>query len=513
MKNFYITTPIYYPSGKPHMGHAYSSIIADIFARFKRIDGFNVMFLTGTDEHGLKMQREAEKKSKDVRLFCDELSLKFKDLTKTLNLSNDDFIRTTEKRHHKSVLDIWSRLEKSKDIYLSKYKGWYSVSDEAYYDEDEIETKNNIKYAKSSGSKVEWVEEESYFFKLSSWQDKLLKLYEKDNPKFILPSSRKNEVIQFVKKGLKDLSVSRTSFSWGIPVPKNSKHVIYVWLDALTNYLSAVNFPNTAEKKYKTFWPADVHIIGKDILRFHAIYWPAFLMAAKIPIPKRVYGHGWILSDEKKMSKSLGNILDPIEIIKNFGVDQLRYYLTKEVSLGNDGNISLDSLTDCINNDLANNYGNLCQRVFSFVSKNCDSKIPPFNKFESQDQKLSSEIIDELPKLKELMDNQDLNLYIKQVIQFSFNANKYFNDQEPWNLKKSNPERMNAVLYNILNQIRSITILLYPVIPESASKVLDILGVEKKERNLKSIENSKFFKSGRIIKKSDILFKKIENDN
>jgi len=513
MKNFYITTPIYYPSGKPHMGHAYSSIIADIFARFKRIDGFNVMFLTGTDEHGLKMQREAEKKSKDVKLFCDELSLKFKDLTKTLNLSNDDFIRTTEKRHHKSVLDIWSRLEKSKDIYLSKYKGWYSVSDEAYYDEDEIETKNNIKYAKSSGSKVEWVEEESYFFKLSSWQDKLLKLYEKDNPKFILPSSRKNEVVQFVKKGLKDLSVSRTSFSWGIPVPKNSKHVIYVWLDALTNYLSALNFPNTTDKKYKTFWPADVHVIGKDILRFHAIYWPAFLMAAKIPVPKRVYGHGWILSDEKKMSKSLGNILDPIEIIKNFGIDQLRYYLTKEVSLGNDGNISLDSLTDCINNDLANNYGNLCQRVFSFIDKNCDSKIPSFNKFESDDKKLSSEIVDLLPKLKELMDNQDLNLYIKQVIQFSFNANKYFNDQEPWSLKKDNPERMATILYNILNQIRSISILLYPVIPESASKVLDTLGIEKNERNLKSIENSKFLKPGKFIKKLNILFKKIENDN
>ena len=513
MKNFYITTPIYYPSGKPHMGHAYSSIIADIFARFKRIDGFNVMFLTGTDEHGLKMQREAEKKSKDVKLFCDELSLKFKDLTKTLNLSNDDFIRTTEKRHHKSVLDIWSRLEKSKDIYLSKYKGWYSVSDEAYYDEDEIETKNNIKYAKSSGSKVEWVEEESYFFKLSSWQDKLLKLYEKDNPKFILPSSRKNEVVQFVKKGLKDLSVSRTSFSWGIPVPKNSKHVIYVWLDALTNYLSALNFPNTTDKKYKTFWPADVHVIGKDILRFHAIYWPAFLMAAKIPVPKRVYGHGWILSDEKKMSKSLGNILDPIEIIKNFGIDQLRYYLTKEVSLGNDGNISLDSLTDCINNDLANNYGNLCQRVFSFIDKNCDSKIPSFNKFESDDKKLSSEIVDLLPKLKELMDNQDLNLYIKQVIQFSFNANKYFNDQEPWSLKKDNPERMATILYNILNQIRSISILLYPVIPESASKVLDAFGIEKNKRNLKSIENSKFLKPGKLIKKLNILFKKIENDN
>ena len=289
--------------------------------------------------------------------------------------------------------------------------------------------------------------------------------------------------------------------------------MIYVWLDALTNYLSALNFPNTNDKIYKSFWPADVHIIGKDILRFHAIYWPAFLMAAKIPLPKRVYGHGWILSDEKKMSKSLGNILDPIEIISNFGVDQLRYYLTKEVSLGNDGNISLESLKDCINNDLANNYGNLCQRVFSFINKNCDSKIPDVKNLESVDEKLSNEIINQLADLKELMNNQDLNLYIKKVIQFSFNANKYFNDQEPWSLKKSKPERMATVLYNILNQIRSISILLYPIIPESTSKVLDILGVDKKERNLKSIENVKFLKSGNIIKQSEILFKKIENDN
>ena len=511
-KSFYITTPIYYPSGKPHMGHAYSSIIADVFARFKRIDGFQVMFLTGTDEHGLKMQREAEKKSKDIKLFCDELSTKFKDLTKTLNLSNDDFIRTTEKRHHKAVIDIWSRLEKSKDIYLSKYKGWYSVSDEAYYDEDEIETKNNIKIAKSSGSKVEWVEEESYFFKLSSWQEKLLKFYE-ENPKFILPNSRRNEVVQFVKKGLKDLSVSRTSFSWGIPVPKNSKHVIYVWLDALTNYLSAVNFPNVGDKKYKLYWPADVHVIGKDILRFHAIYWPAFLMAAKVPLPQRVYGHGWILSDEKKMSKSLGNILDPIEIIKNFGIDQLRYYLTKEVSLGNDGNISLDSLTNCINNDLANNYGNLCQRVFSFVNKNCNSKIPLSSKPENPDIILSKEILNELPKLKKLMDDQNLNLYIKKVIEFSFNANKYFNDQEPWSLKKSNPERMNTVIYNILNQIKSISILLNPIMPDSTDKILSVLGIEKKYRVLKTIENLNFLKSGNTINKSEILFKKIENDN
>ena len=511
-KNFYITTPIYYPSGKPHMGHAYSSIIADIFARFKRIDGFNVFFLTGTDEHGLKMQREAEKNSKEIKLFCDELSTKFKDLTKILNLSNDDFIRTTEKRHYKSVLDIRTKLEKSKDIYLSKYKGWYSVSDEAYYDEDEIETNNNNKISKVSGSKVEWVEEESYFFKLSTWQDKLLKFYS-DNPKFILPISRRNEVIEFVKKGLKDLSVSRTSFSWGIPVPSNSKHLIYVWLDALSNYLSALNYPNTSDQKYKNFWPANIHIIGKDILRFHAIYWPAFLMAAKIPLPKRVYGHGWILSDDKKMSKSLGNILDPIEIINNFGVDQLRYYLSKEVSLGNDGNISLKNLTNCINNDLANNYGNLCQRVFAFINKNCNSKIPSFNKLEEDDKKLNNQITESLSELRNLMDNQELNQYLKKVINISFDANKYFNDQKPWSLKEKNSERMNTILYVILNQIRSISVLLNPIIPKATEKVLSTLSVGKTDINIDSLKDTKILKVGTILKKSDILFKKVENDN
>ncbi len=511
-KNFYITTPIYYPSGKPHMGHAYSSIIADIFARFKRIDNFNVFFLTGTDEHGLKMQREAEKNSKDVKLFCDNLSTKFKDLTKVLNLSNDDFIRTTENRHFKSVIDIWSKLENSKDIYLSKYKGWYSVSDEAYYDDDEIETKDNSKISIASGSKVEWVEEESYFFKLSSWQEKLLKFYN-DNPKFILPVSRRNEVIKFVKKGLKDLSVSRTSFTWGIKVPTNSKHLIYVWLDALSNYLSALNFPNTNDEKYKKFWPASVHIIGKDILRFHAIYWPAFLMAAKIPLPKRIYGHGWILSDDKKMSKSLGNILDPIEIINNFGIDQLRYYLSKEVSLGNDGNISLKNLTDCINNDLANNYGNLCQRVFAFINKNCESKIPVFSEFNVEDKKLINEVINSVPDLRNLMDNQELNQYLKKVISISFNSNKYFNDQKPWSLKNKNPKRMNTILYVILNQIRCISILLNPIIPIATQKVLEALSINKKYVNLNTIKNTELLKPGVVIKKTDILFKKIENDN
>ena len=356
------------------------------------------------------------------------------------------------------------------------------------------------------------MEEESYFFKLSSWQEKLLKFYN-DNPKFILPVSRRNEVIKFVKKGLKDLSVSRTSFTWGIKVPTNSKHLIYVWLDALSNYLSALNFPNTNDEKYKKFWPASVHIIGKDILRFHAIYWPAFLMAAKIPLPKRIYGHGWILSDDKKMSKSLGNILDPIEIINNFGIDQLRYYLSKEVSLGNDGNISLKNLTDCINNDLANNYGNLCQRVFAFINKNCESKIPVFSEFNVEDKKLINEVINSVPDLRNLMDNQELNQYLKKVISISFNSNKYFNDQKPWSLKNKNPKRMNTILYVILNQIRCISILLNPIIPIATQKVLEALSINKKYVNLNTIKNTELLKPGVVIKKTDILFKKIENDN
>ena len=366
------------------MGHAYSSIIADFFARFKTIDEYNVFFLTGTDEHGLKIQRSAEKEGQDPKAFCDQISKTFRDLSKTLNLSNTDFIRTTELRHKKSVEHLWSELEKNDDIYLSNYSGWYSVSDEAFYNEDEIEEIDGIKKAKLSNSTVEWIEEESYFFRLSKWQKPLLEYYEK-HPNFISPESRKNEVISFVKSGLKDLSVSRTTFSWGIKVPNNKDHVIYVWLDALTNYLSALNYPDTKNELFKNFWPASIHLIGKDILRFHAIYWPAFLLAANIKLPLKIYGHGWILSGEEKMSKSRGNILDPIEIIKEYGLDPLRYYLIKEVSFGNDGNISQDRLEDCINSDLANNYGNLCQRVTAFAFKNCDGKVPLEIKFQKDD--------------------------------------------------------------------------------------------------------------------------------
>ena len=512
VKNYYITTPIYYPSGKPHMGHAYSSIIADIFARFKRIEGYNVLFLTGTDEHGQKIQKEAEKNKKEPKIFCDEISETFRSLTKTLNLTNNDFIRTTEPRHFKSVNEIWKRLVNSGDIYLDKYSGWYSVSDEAYYDEDEIEEKDGLKTSKISGSAVEWVEEESYFFKLSAWQKKLLDYFEK-NKEFILPQSRRNEVIRFVEKGLKDLSISRTSFSWGIPVPENKKHVIYVWLDALTNYLSAINFPNTNDKKYKSFWPADVHIIGKDILRFHAVYWPAFLLAAKLPLPKRVFGHGWILSDEKKMSKSLGNILDPIEIIRNYGIDQLRYYLIKEVSLGNDGSISMENLKNCINNDLANNYGNLCQRVFSFIKKNCNNKVPKTNNFKEIDTKLINNLKDNIPKLIDLINKQNLNEYIKTVVNFSFEANKYFNDSEPWLFKQKNPERMNAILNTIVVQIKNISILLNPIIPISTKKVLDTINISDKDILVETIKKENIIDNNKELKNLDILFKKIENDN
>ena len=505
-KNFYITTPIYYPSARPHMGHAYSSIVSDFFARLKRIQGYNVFFLTGTDEHGQKIQRAAEDNNKDPLKFCDDISKTFKDLSKTLNLSNNDFIRTTETRHKKSVEHLWKILEKKKEIYLSKYSGWYSVSDEAFYNNDEIEDVDGHKICKLSGSKVEWVEEESYFFKLSKWQEPLLKFYD-DNPNFILPETRKNEVISFVKGGLKDLSISRKSFTWGIKVPSNNDHVIYVWLDALTNYLSALNYPDQKNDLYKNFWPADIHIIGKDILRFHAIYWPAFLLAADIQPPKRVYGHGWILSGDEKMSKSKGNILDPIEIIDKYGLDPLRYYLLKEVSFGNDGNISNEKLESCINSDLANNYGNLCQRVISFCEKNVGMKIPIVGEFVKEDLEILDIYKSKFDELKTKIDNQNINFYLNFIVEQLFRANKYFNDQEPWN-KKNNKNRLNTIIYVSLEIIRKISILLYPIIPQSSLKALKIFNIKENEIDFATIQNHKFLPSETNINKIGILFNK-----
>ena len=506
--NFYITTPIYYPSGSPHIGHAYSSIITDVFARFKRNDNFNVYFLTGTDEHGLKIQKAAEANKMDPLFYCNKISKIFKDLSKLLNLSNDDFIRTTEERHYIAVKNIWEKLVSSEDIYLSKNKGWYSVSDEAYYNSDEIVEKNGKKISLFSGSSVEWVEEESFFFKLSAWEKKLLKFYD-DNPKFILPLTRRNEVINFVKSGLKDLSISRTSFTWGIKVPNNEKHVIYVWLDALTNYLSAINYPNTNDNLYKKFWPATLHVIGKDILRFHAIYWPAFLLAANIEPPKRIFSHGWILSGEEKMSKSKGNILNPFDLIENYGVDQVRYYLMKEVSHGSDGNISLKSLENCINSDLANNYGNLCQRVFSFIKNNCNNLVKKTGDLSESDKKLEKQTKTLTQNLRSEMNDQNLNNYLKSVINISFLTNKYINDEEPWKLKKNNASKMNNILHTSLKQIAKISILLNPVIPLSTTKVLNSLNITNDLINMSFLDEKEIFTDEIKIKHLDILFKKI----
>ena len=510
-KNYYITTPIYYPSGNPHMGHAYTSIVADVFARFKRLDGYNVFFLTGTDEHGLKIQRAAEKNNQKPKDFCDNISKIFKNLSKSLNLSNDDFIRTTEDRHYKAVQFLWDRLVSKGYIYLSKYKGWYSVSDEAYYNEDEIVEKDGKKISIISETLVEWVEEESFFFKLSSFQEKLLEFYNK-NPEFILPISRKNEVISFVKSGLKDLSVSRKSFSWGIKVPNNKNHIIYVWLDALTNYISALNYPNFENKLFKNFWPATLHIIGKDILRFHAIYWPAFLLAADIKPPNRVFGHGWILSDKAKMSKSKGNILDPLEMIKIYGLDQLRYYLIKEVSFGNDGNISNENIENCINSDLANNYGNFCQRTFSFAEKNCKGIVPSDIDFNSEDLKILNSFSNNIKKIRSLMDNQQLNEYVKFIIDKSFDANKYFNDEAPWN-KKDDKKRLNTIVYVSLEVIRKISMLLLPIIPSSANKALTSLNLNTKTLKLDSITDHLIIKPGSKLNNQGILFKKIKKQD
>tara|TARA_B100001057_G_scaffold176163_1_gene176838 strand:- start:7821 stop:9362 length:1542 start_codon:yes stop_codon:yes gene_type:complete len=507
-KSFYITTPIYYPSAKPHMGHAYSSIIADFFARFKTIDGFDVHFLTGTDEHGLKIQRAAEKKGLDTLKFCDEISETFRNLSKTLNLTNTDFIRTTENRHKLSVQNLWKQLLKNDDIYLSKYSGWYSISDEAFYSEDEVEEFENSKRAISSKSPVEWLDEESYFFRLSKWEKPLLEYYEK-NPYFISPQSRKNEVISFVKSGLKDLSVSRKSFSWGIPVPNDKEHVIYVWLDALTNYISALNYPDIQDKLFKKFWPASIHLIGKDILRFHAIYWPAFLMAANLPLPNKVYGHGWILSGEEKMSKSKGNILDPIEIINKYGLDPLRYYLIKEVSFGNDGNISQERLEDCINSDLANNFGNLCQRVTAFAMKNCGGKIPDNIKLQKEDLKILDRFKDNLDLIRTKIDEQDINFYIDFIVNSLFETNKYFNDQEPWK-KKEDRVRLNTIVYTTLEVVRKISFMLYPIIPESVLKALNIFDIKEKDIKFSTLENHDYLEVNVSLKKIDILFKKVE---
>ena len=474
MKSFYITTPIYYINFSGHIGHAYTTIACDILARYNKLLNNDVYFLSGTDEHGQKVEQAAINQSLKPQDFADKMSVKFKDLISFLNCEINDFIRTTETRHKKAAQALWNKLLDNNQIYLSNYEGWYSIRDEAFYSENEL-TKKNDKFIAPSGAEVEWIKEESYFFKLSEWQDKLINFYN-DNPKAILPKSRFNEVLSFIKSGLKDLSISRTTFKWGIPVPNNNKHVMYVWIDALCNYLTSIGYPDENSNNFKKYWPA-LHVVGKDILRFHSVYWPAFLMAADLEPPTRVFAHGWWTNEGEKISKSVGNIIDPYEIVSKYGLDQIRFFLFREVPFGNDGDFSKDSIVQRLNADLSNNYGNLVQRICSFIKKNCDSTI--INNFDNNedDKILLSSSIETLNKYKEYLNNQEIDKAIKEVFLLLNETNIYVDRQAPWILKKTNIERMNTVLSVSIEIIRRTTILLYPIMPESCGSILSLLNI------------------------------------
>jgi len=507
--SFFVTTPIYYVNDVPHIGHAYTSIACDVLARFNRLNNKNTMFLTGTDEHGLKMEQAAKKKNMDTKKFVDEMSLNFKKLTKILNLTNDFFIRTTDEFHKKASQHIWNILEKNDQIYLDKYKGWYSINDEAYFNDNEISTdKKTKKKVAPSGHEVQWVEEESYFFKLSKWQGKLLDYYQK-NPDFIGPESRKNEVISFVKNGLKDLSISRTTFSWGIQVPNNTKHVMYVWLDALINYLSAIGYP---DKKYKKFWPANVHIIGKDIIRFHAVYWPAFLLAADIELPKRIFAHGWWTNEGKKISKSLGNVIDPNEIIKTYGIDTLRFFLLREVPFGNDGDFSKKSLQRRMNNDLANDLGNLVQRVLTIINKNLDGKLSKIKQIKENDKKIYEYPEELLKNIEKNYEKQEFHKVIENIWKLISRANKYVNESAPWRLIKDDRERAGDVLNILVIIIAKIAIFLAPIMPDISENILNKIGLSIKNLTMEDISKNNFLNIDHIIKKPEIIFHKIDNE-
>lgn len=485
-KTYYITTAISYVNGPPHLGHAYESISADVMARFKRLDGYDVMFLTGTDEHGLKVEQTARKNGMEPQAFCDEIASKFTDMVQLLNISNDDFIRTTEARHKVSTRALWERIAENGDIYLGKYSGWYSVRDEAYFGEDELTEGEGGKRLAPSGAEVEWVEEESYFFRLSAYEEKLLAHYEA-HPEFILPAYRKNEVANFVKNGLSDLSISRTSFEWGIPVPGDDKHIMYVWLDALTNYMTAPGYPDEKSENFQKYWPADIHVIGKDIIRFHTIYWPAFLMSAGLPLPKRVFGHGFLNIEGQKMSKSLGNVITPQAMVDEFGLDQVRYFLMREVPYGNDGSFSKESMVNRINSDLANDLGNLGQRVLSMIAKNCDGKVPAYGAFTAEDQMLQQAAKDVLPAMREAMDSQAIHKMIEAIWHVVGEANRYVDAQAPWALRKTDPTRMATVLYVLADVIRILGIYVQSVVPDSADKLLDQLMISAEERTFSEI--------------------------
>jgi methionyl-tRNA synthetase len=500
----YITTPLYYLNGAPHLGHVYTTIAADVLARYWRLAGAQVKFLTGTDEHGQKVAQAAEASGETPQAFTDRMSALFLDMTKKINSSHDVFLRTTEKRHHEAAQGLWKKLEAAGQIYESTYAGWYALRDEAYVDESEV------KDGKApSGAPVEWMEESSYFFRLSEWERPLLDYYEA-NPSAIAPIGRRNEVLSFLKGGLRDLAISRTKFTWGVAVPGSSEHVMYVWIDALTNYITALGYPNLESEDFKTFWPESIHLLGKDILRFHAVYWPAFLMAAGLTPPNRIFAHGWLVHDGEKMSKSLGNVVDPFRLIEIYGLDSLRYFLMREVVFGQDGSYSEAALVQRLNSDLANDLGNLVQRVLSFIYKNAEGKIPVPHELSGEDRQMLAKAAHLHELLRDDMEVQALQAYCVHIWEVVGEANRYVDGQKPWSLKKSTDAqdhlRMGTVLYVLCEVIRHVAVYVQPLMPESAGKILDQLG--QTERTFESLHSP--LKGGTLLSEPIPLFPRIE---
>lgn len=504
---YYITTPIYYVNDVPHIGHAYTSLACDVVARFMRMSGKEVKFLTGTDEHGQKVEKSAVKAGMSPQEFVDETSKSFDQLNQYMNFSNDDFIRTTDDRHKRAAQMFWVQLQESGDIYLDSYAGWYSVRDEAFYAESEL-TEDKMA---PTGAPVEWVEEPSYFFALSKYQDKLLEFYEA-NPDFIKPESRRNEVLSFVKGGLHDLSISRTSFKWGVKVPGNEDHIMYVWLDALTNYISALGYGITIEDDYTKFWPADAHVVGKDILRFHAVYWPAFLMSAGLPLPKQIIAHGWWTNEGEKISKSLGNVIDPKQLVDEFGLDQVRYFLMREVNFGNDGNFSRDNLVSRTNSELANKIGNLMQRTCSFAFKSCGRIVPEVST-EFIDSMYESEYMQKIltlvARVPAKMEAFGLNQVLGDIVQIAEDANHFIDMAAPWELKKTDEGRMREVLYQLMETVRYIGILLQPFVPDSATEMLNQLVIPERERGIDALSKEQALKPGAPMQEPKPVFPRI----
>jgi methionyl-tRNA synthetase len=492
---FYITTAISYPNGPPHIGHAYEAIATDAIARFMRLDGYDVYFLTGTDEHGQKIQQTAVREGLTPRQLLDRNVPRFEAMAKRMNCSNDDFIHTTEERHHRSSEAIWQRMEQNGDIYLGKYAGWYSVRDEAYYTENETYlNEQKVRVAAKTDTPVEWVEEASYFFKLSAYQEKLLDLYKR--PDFVLPKERLNEVASFVRGGLQDLSISRTTFDWGIRVPGSGGHIMYVWVDALTNYITGVGFPDTRSEKFKRYWPASLHVIGKDIVRFHAVYWPAFLMSAGIAVPQRIFSHGFLFNRGEKMSKSVGNVIDPFTMADTYGVDQFRYFFLREVPFGQDGNYSHEAIVNRINADLANDLGNLAQRSLSMIAKASGGKLPEPGAFSESDKTILKAADGMIGTAREHMKTQQLHQVLNCVWAIVADANRYFASEAPWALAKTDPKRQGTVLYVTAEVLRQVAILAQPFVPASASKLLDLLAIGPDERSFEALTATKRIKAG-----------------